>query len=317
MTAAPPRILFVTSDRIGDCVMSSGVIREILRQIPDSCITVACGPAAAPLFRAAPGVEQVIAWRKKPGGGHWLDLWRTTCGTHWAMVVDMRGSGLSYALRTDRRRIYNRSWETGLPKVQTFSRIMRAEGDLDPEIFLDDRARLEASTLVGEGGGPIMALAPVSSAADRSWPAERWGTLVERLVSEARFDGWRFLLVGGPGDHDAAAPALAAAGPRGIDGVGKGDILASAAAIARADLFVGNDSGLMHVAAAAGRPTLGLFGPSEWWHKAPWGPNGRIVASSPTRGEFAPIEALSVERVLAAVTGLYDAFIGPPASPNP
>ncbi|MNE60930.1 ADP-heptose--LPS heptosyltransferase 2 [compost metagenome] len=118
------------------------------------------------------------------------------------------------------------------------------------------------------------------------------------------------MLVGGPGDHPAAAPALAAAGERGIDCVGRGDILASAAAIARSALFVGNDSGLMHVAAATGTPTLGLFGPSEWWHKAPWGPKGRVLASSPVRGEFKPIEELTVEHVFEGVLALHDAYIG-------
>ena len=94
-----------------------------------------------------------------------------------------------------------------------------------------------------------------------------------------------------------------------VDCVGKGDILASAAAIDRAALFVGNDSGLMHVAAAAGRPTLGLFGPTEWWLYGPWGPRTRMAASNETRGAFAPIEALTVDRVFEAVIGLHDAFI--------
>ena len=79
--------------------------------------------------------------------------------------------------------------------------------------------------------------------------------------------------------------------------------------IAGAALFVGNDSGLMHVAAATGTPTLGLFGPSEWWHKAPWGEKGWVLASSPVRGEFKPIEALTVDHVQEGVLALHDAYI--------
>ncbi|WP_292024412.1 MULTISPECIES: glycosyltransferase family 9 protein, partial [unclassified Brevundimonas] len=111
-------------------------------------------------------------------------------------------------------------------------------------------------------------------------------------------------------------PALEAAGPRGVDFVGKGDILASAAAIDRADLFVGNDSGLMHVSAALGRPTLGLFGPTEWWLYGPWGPKTRTAASNETRGQFAPIEDLTVDHVFEAVLALHDADIAEtPAKP--
>ena len=89
-----------------------------------------------------------------------------------------------------------------------------------------------------------------------------------------------------------------------------GGLVASAAAIDRAALFVGNDSGLMHVSAALGRPTLGLFGPTEWWLYGPWGPRTRTVASNGTRGQFAPIEDLTVDRVFEAVIALHDDFVG-------
>jgi len=308
-----PRVLFVNSDRIGDCVMFSGVVREALRQVPGARITVACGPSAAPLFRAAPSLEAVIPLPKKKGGGHWLDLYRATSGRRWDLIADIRGSPIAWLLRAKEKRVYSRRWETGLPKVEMAFRLMKADHVCLPELFLDDRARADAARVIGEEPAPILAFAPISTDPLRSWPADRWGELIDRLRAEPRFRGWRFMAVGGPGDHAAAAPALAAAGPQGLDAVGKGDILASAAMIGRATLFVGNDSGLMHVSAAAGRPTLGLFGPSEWWHKAPYGPTGRVLASSPVRGEFRPIEDLTVERVLEGVLELHDAFAGPAA----
>ncbi|MDO9200961.1 MAG: glycosyltransferase family 9 protein [Hydrogenophaga sp.] len=316
-------MLFVTSNRIGDCVISSGVIGEIARRIPGARITVACGRPPAPFFRSAPGVERVIILDKKKLAGHWFDLWRQVVGTRWDLVIDIRGSALGWLIQTERRVIYNRGWETGLPKVETVSRMVGATRALDPELFIDARARAEAAAVIdpqlasGTGPGPIVALAPIAHQPGKSWPADRWGALVEMLKVEPRFDGWRFMLVGGPGDHPPAAPALAAAGERGVDFVGKGDILASAAAIDRAALFVGNDSGLMHVAAAAGRPTLGLFGPTEWWLYGPWGARTRTVASNETRGAFAPIEALTTQRVFEAVIALHDAFIDPAPPTKP
>jgi len=309
-----PKVLFVTSNRIGDCVISSGVLREIGRQLPGAKITVASGRPPAPLFRAAPGVERVIILDKKKFAGHWIDLWTQAVGTRWDLVIDIRGSALSYLIPARRRVVYNRSWETGVRKVEMVSRLMGSKTPLNPEIFLDDPARAEASAVIdpqlASAPGPIIALAPIAHQPGKSWPADRWGALVEMLKADARFDGWRFMLVGGPGDHPPAAPALAAAGERGIDFVGKGDILASAAAIDRAALFVGNDSGLMHVAAAAGRPTLGLFGPTEWWLYGPWGPKTRTAASNEARGAFAPIEALTTDRVFDAVIDLHLSFIG-------
>lgn len=313
MTPTLPKVLFVTSNRIGDCVISSGIIREIGRQLPGARITVAVGRPPAPLFRSATGVERVIILDKKKAAGHWLDLWKQVVGTQWDLVIDIRGSALAWLVPTRRRIIYTRKWETGLRKVEMVSRLMGSPSPLDPELFIDDRARAEASAIIdpqlATAPGPILAMAPIAHQPGKSWPADRWGALVERLKAEPRFEGWRFLLVGGPGDHAPAAPALAAAGARGIDGVGRSDILASAAMIDRATLFVGNDSGLMHVSAAAGRPTLGLFGPTEWWLYGPWGPRTRTVASNEIRGQFAPIEDLSVDHVFDGVLALHDAFI--------
>ena len=314
-TARSPKVLFVSSNRIGDCVISSGVIREIGRQLPGAAITVACGRPPAPFFRSAPGVERVIILDKKKMAGHWVDLWKQVVGTRWDLVIDIRGSALSYLIPAKRRVIYNRSWETGLRKVEMVSRLMGSQTPLEPEIFFDAQARAEAAAVIdpqlasGSGPGPIIALAPIAHQPGKSWPADRWGQLVEKLKAEPRFDGWRFMAVGGPGDRPPATPALEAAGARGVDFVGKGDILASAAAIDRATLFVGNDSGLMHVSAAAGRPTLGLFGPTEWWLYGPWGPRTRMAASNETRGAFAPIEDLSVDHVFEAVLALHTDFV--------
>jgi ADP-heptose:LPS heptosyltransferase len=95
--------------------------------------------------------------------------------------------------------------------------------------------------------------------------------------------GARVAVFGGPGERAAAAPLLAGLGARAIDLVGTVDLATAAAAIARVDLFVGNDSGLMHVAAAAGVPTLGLFGPSDERNFRPWGPNAAYLRTQESK----------------------------------
>ncbi len=99
---------------------------------------------------------------------------------------------------------------------------------------------------------------------------------------------------------------------RVIDLVGAVDLPGAAACLQRCRLFVGNDSGLMHLAAAAGTPTLGLFGPSRERRYAPWGPHTAVVrtresceelmrrAGPPGPGQETLMDGLSVEAALAA-----------------
>lgn len=313
------KVLFVSPNRIGDSVIATGTVREILRQFPGAEITVAAGGPPAPFYRAAPGVTEIIVVDKTTWARHWFRLWRRVKDTRWDVMIDTRGSPLRLFVQAKRKFIYRGAPSGAVPKVEVISRLMQAPHVLDPEVFIDDRARAEARAVIaaqpsGAGTGPIIALAPIANQKGKSWPRDRWGQLVEVLKTEPRFDDWRFLIVGGPGDHAPTAPALAAAGERGIDFVGKGDILASAAAIQDATLFAGNDSGLMHVAAAVGTPTLGLFGPTEWWLYKPWGPKGHSVASNPVQGQYAPIEDLTVAQVRDAVVELYDTYVGKPAS---
>jgi ADP-heptose:LPS heptosyltransferase len=96
---------------------------------------------------------------------------------------------------------------------------------------------------------------------------------------------------------------LAALGTEAIDLVGALALPEVAAVIARCALFVGNDSGLMHLSAATGTPTLGLFGPSR---VSEYGPAGRRVAAaaSPTSPDLHAMPGLAFETALAAAEQL-------------
>jgi ADP-heptose:LPS heptosyltransferase len=116
--------------------------------------------------------------------------------------------------------------------------------------------------------------------------------------------GARPVVFAGPGAVEAemARPVLAAL-PGAIDLAGRLSLPEAAACLARMNLFVGNDSGLMHLAAAAGAPTLGLFGPSPADEYAPSGRRaGFVVAPGPAGA--APMAALTVAAAAAAAMAL-------------
>ena len=97
------KILFITSNRVGDAVLSTGLLAWLVNQHPDARFTIACGPYAAGLFRAVPGLERLIVLEKKSWNRHWLALWKASIGTRWDLIVDMRDSAVSRLLWSKKR----------------------------------------------------------------------------------------------------------------------------------------------------------------------------------------------------------------------
>ena len=90
------QILFISSTRIGDAVLSTGLLAVLLERHPGARITVACGPAAEGVFTRMPGLERLWLLRKRRWSAHWLGLWRHALVRRWDLVVDLRGSAMAW-----------------------------------------------------------------------------------------------------------------------------------------------------------------------------------------------------------------------------
>jgi ADP-heptose:LPS heptosyltransferase len=163
-------------------------------------------------------------------------------------------------------------------KVVQASAMVGAKAPLSPRVWMAARHWHAARELIPDGA-PVLALAPTANWGGKQWPAERFVALAERLCARGGLlADARIAVFAGPGERPAAEPVLAAIPPaRRIDLAGTLDLHTAAACLGRAALFVGNDSGLMHLSAATGVPTLGLFGPSREEHYGPWGARARAV----------------------------------------
>src|ERR1019366_2178652 len=106
MTSQRFPILFITASRIGDAVLSSGLIRALTDEIEGARFTVAASALTAPLFAEVPGLARTLIIEKQPLGSHWVDLWSEVRRQRWGLVADLRGSGLSRFLRSRRRAIH-------------------------------------------------------------------------------------------------------------------------------------------------------------------------------------------------------------------
>ncbi len=293
------RILYVTSTRIGDAVLASGVLAHLADARPDARFTVAAGPLAAPLFRGAPRVDDVIVMTKRKSGGHWFDLWRATVGRRWDEVVDLRGSRTSWFLRAGRRRIAGRP-RTDVHKVDEAARAAGLDAPAAPRLWLDAAARAAADAAL-DGVDRFLALAPAASAPFKEWPPQAFAEAANALTGDGgALAGAAVVILGGPGDARTSAAVAERLDRPARDLTGDLDILAAAAVLERAALFVGNDSGLMHLAAAAGAPTLGLFGPTDERVYGPWGARARAVRAG------APADASRREQLRHAAATMMD-----------
>jgi ADP-heptose:LPS heptosyltransferase len=160
-----------------------------------------------------------------------------------------------------------------------------------PFLFTGEATERKAARLTA-GDGPILAVAPAANWMGKAWPAERFAQIARRLLGAGGvLEGGRVMVLGATRDRDAAASVKAAvARNRLIDLVGSESLLVCYAALKRARVFIGNDSGLMHLAAAAGAPTLGLFGPSDETRYAPWGAAARALRGPRPFADFLAID---------------------------
>lgn len=313
------RILFITSSRIGDAVLSTGLLRHIEQTWPQAKVTIVCGPLVTSLFAGYPLLDQIIPLRKQKHNAHWLKLWQCTIGTPWDMVIDLRNSAVSRLLRARRRFIFGRHINAKTHKVEQNAAVMRLPDPPAPHLWFSKDQKAAALNFISEGR-PVLAVGPTANWIGKTWPAERFIEIIEFMTGEEGvMPGARVVVFAAPGEEPAARQILSSIPEaRQIDMIAKTDPGTAAATLARCDFYIGNDSGLMHCAAACGVPTLGLFGPSYPEIYAPWGPHTRFVQTPENFDQLIDfpgysvqtlnhslMESLSVDAVKTAITKFW------------
>ncbi|MGE5517045.1 MAG: glycosyltransferase family 9 protein [Bacteroidota bacterium] len=311
-------ILFITATRIGDAVLSTGLLSHLHERYPAARITVACGPAPAPLFAALPGVVRVIPMVKQRRAGHWLRLWRQTVTTPWSLVVDLRGSAMGWVVPALRRKVIRSDWSPQHRLVHLARLFGLEAAPPQPWLCAGAEALARAATLI-PASVPVLAVGPSANWGGKQWPAERFAAAAKALTAPgAPLAGAPIAVFGAPNER-AAIEAFTAAFPadRIIDLAGSVDLPTAYACLQRCAFYLGNDSGLMHMAAATGIPTLGLFGPSSEilygpvgrWCRSLRGPRSfEDICHAPDfdhRSQRSLMEDLEVAAVVAAATDLW------------
>jgi heptosyltransferase II len=147
-------------------------------------------------------------------------------------------------------------------------------------------------------GRPAVALAPGAVGPAKRWPAAAYAALSRRLLAE----GFAVWVLGGPGEKSLAREIVGDTEARDFTAA---DLRQAILALAAAAAAVSNDSGLLHVAAALGTPTIGIFGPTSPWHWAPLNPLAaklQAKAELPCRPCHKPVCRLGHHRCMVEIS---------------
>lgn len=294
-------ILFITSTRLGDAVISTGILNALIQAYPTAEFTIACGSVAAGVFDRMPQRKQTIIMEKQHYDLHWLKLWQQCVLHSWDLVVDLRGSAIGYALWAKKRMII-RGGRVKERRIEYLAKAFNLQPPPLPVMWTGEEDIVLAKRYLPDDA--YIALAPTANWAGKVWPIDRFIDLAQRIL--VSFPQSKFAIFYGPGqqEYEMAKPILNTDLPL-ID-VGGGYTLPQVAAMfSRCKGFVGNDSGLMHLAAACQIPVLGLFGPSHVSEYAPAGLYAQAIVAEGDEGK-ASMDNLSVDKVFDALKTMLE-----------
>lgn len=258
-------ILFITSTRIGDAILSTGLLGHLLKTVPNPSFTIVCGGLPASLFEGVPHLDRLIILKKKKYHAHWFNLWRTLQGSKFDIIIDLRDSIISRVLRAPKIFRFGKHINRKAHKVIQNAEVMKLDIVPSPCLFLTDTQKKFAAQLMNKKENEkIIGIGPTANWIGKTWDKDRFIKIIKHLTKEdGKFAGARVAIFAAPGEEDAAYHVLnSIPKDKQINVIAKGNPAEAAACLALCDLYIGNDSGLMHAAAAAGVKTFGLFGAS-------------------------------------------------------
>lgn len=294
------RILVIKPCCLGDLLMATPAIRALNLRFPEADIDVLTNDWTAPALAYNPRVAEVLAyparttptqllatsgWLKKRQYDLGIGLDRSPTVSLLLRLakipvragIDNNGRGIGLTHRIVPRQFEHES-ELYLRIVESIG--VRRNG-LEPEFSPPTALDAQATALLPSDPGrfvvihPGGAINPGATMLSKRWPPDRFGALASRLKHEL---GVEVVLVGAEQDRDAIIDVKADAGTRLIDLSEQVDFPTLAAIIARARLFIGNDSGAGHLAAAVGTPQVSIFGPTSPLRYRPLGKRAVVCA---------------------------------------
>ncbi|MES2407775.1 MAG: glycosyltransferase family 9 protein [Pseudomonadota bacterium] len=276
----PRQILFITLSNIGDAVMTTPVLSALQARYPQARFDIVADARSAALFEHFEALDEIILKHKNARWRDKLDFVWQLRSKRYDLIVDLRTDGLGWLLRAERRlhKIKKHPPERH-SVIRHFMAIESLVGHIQPppaRLWISAATNACAADWLQDlPGKRWLALGPGANWEGKVWPAQRFAELVQNCASQ--FDAVIFL--GNAADSARVADIVHTMPLPYLDLTGKSSLLEAAAVLQCATVFVGNDSGLGHLASAVGTPTLTVFGPGEPLRYHPWGERAHWLTS--------------------------------------
>jgi heptosyltransferase-2 len=305
------RVVVRGTNWVGDSVMTLPALRALRRVLPNAKITLVVRPGAKGIFsdvdfidqlliydrrNAFSVISQVREWRKRQ-----FDLAVLFQNAFEAALIpflagvpirlgyatESRQALLTHPLalpdwRSTRHEVFYYLYLVTALEQMLFSTSEICESEPDASLRISDTRKAEAENLLrGFGvrdGEPVVALCPgsINSRAKR-WSADSYATLADRLIESKR----QVVLIGSPNELDVSNEVTSRMQQHPIVLTGKTTLDQITSLLSLVDLVVTNDTGPAHIAAALGRPTLVIFGPTNPLTTRPFAPEAEILRHPP------------------------------------
>ena len=269
------KILFITLSNIGDAIMTTPVLRVLHKCYPEAVIDIVGDQRSSEIFKYCPFRGRILHKQKQKflrGGPSLLkDLWFQS----YDLIVDIRTDGLAYMIPAGKRYTkFNRKLNrkpTGSHAVQQHMDIISELFQGDPpqcRVWLSDAEKKFAEEALGKYYGKrLLGLGTGANAEIKIWPKENYLSLLDK--TRGFFDAAIFL--GDDRDKEFSDFISSQIEMPCINLCGVTDIIQAVAVQQCLVGFIGNDSGLGHMASAAGIPTITIFGIGDPGRYRPWG----------------------------------------------
>ncbi|MFA5116921.1 MAG: lipopolysaccharide heptosyltransferase II [Candidatus Omnitrophota bacterium] len=292
------RILIVRTDRIGDVILSTPVIKAFRDYYPNAHIAMMVRPYTADIVDGNPYLDEVIVYDKDGAHKSWQDSMKFAFELRkknfdLALVLHPTQSAhlITFIAGIDKRVGYNRKWgfllTDPLPHTKEWGEKHEMEYNLDMvrnlglepkdrSLFLPikDESEKWVDELIGKSGirqnDKIVAISPGASDPTKEWVMERFAQVADALSVKYSFS---VIIVGAPQEAELTNRVRMTMHRFAVDLGGKTSVSQLASVLKRCSLFVGMDSGVMHMACALGLPVVALYGRKQkGLSPVRWGP---------------------------------------------